>query len=157
MLFGGHKEHDEEMRVLREILHVLRKLYHHLVPHSRTTQARISFGGNMASTPGTQAVGSTLTATFVPLEADGITVTPGAKLTTNPTWTSSDTTIATVVANADGTATVTGVAAGTVTITGTGGVFTDADGTATSPLTASNTDTVTVPTGRTVSAQVNFS
>lgn len=123
---------------------------------NRTTQAHISFGGNMAATPGTQAIGSTLTATFVPIEADGITQTPGATLTTPPTFTIDNTAVATLVDNGNGTATITGVSAGTVNVTATGGVFTDQDGTATAPLSATNTDTVTQPTGRTVSAQINF-
>jgi hypothetical protein len=140
---------------LYRILAILEIIYNSLeLP--RTTNAVIIFGANMAATPGTQAVGTKLTATFVPIEADGLTVTPGAVLSTQPTWSSSDTSIATVTANADGSAVVVGVAAGTATITGTGGVFTDLDGVATAPLTASNTDTVTQPTGRTVSAQVNF-
>jgi len=136
---------------------ILREIADDLAPSpDTTTAAAIRFGVNMAATPGTQAVGSVLTATVVPLEADGVTVTPGSKLTTNPTWASSDAAIATLVSNADGSATITGVAAGTVTITATGSVFTDNDGTATSPLDATNTDTVTQPTFRTVSAQINF-
>lgn len=111
----------------------------------------------MAATPGTQAVGTTITATFVPIEADGVTVTPGATLTTPPVYTIDNTAVATIVDNGNGTATITGVGAGITTITATGGVFTDLDGTATAPLTANNTDTVSQPTGRTVSAQIAFS
>lgn len=107
----------------------------------------------MAATPGTQAVGSTLQATFQPIEADGTTVTPGAVLSIPPVWSSDNTAVATV----DATGVVTGVSSGTANITGTGGVFTDSDGTATGPLTASNSDSITQPTGRTVSAQVSFS
>lgn len=133
---------------------LFRRILYHLTHH--TASAEIRFGGFMAN-PGTQAVGSTLTATFVPLEADGTTVTPGATLSTPPAYTIDNTTVATLVDNGDGTATITGVSAGSVTVTGTGGVFTDQDGTATPPLTAQNTDTVTAATGRTVSAQINFS
>lgn len=148
----------QEIRLLEEILHELRRIDRKIPePNNRTTRAGIAFGANMAAIAGTQTVGSTLTATFVPIEADGITVTPGSKLTTFPAYTISDSTIATLVDNGDGTATITGVAAGTVTVTATGGVFTDLDGTAVGPLTASNTDAVTVPTGRTVSAQISFS
>lgn len=109
---------------------------------------------------GTQAVGSTLTATFVPIEADGVTQTPGAKLTTPPNFTISDPTIATLVDNGDGTATITGVAPGTVTVTARDGVFTDPDGTVTAPLTSTNTDVVTAaapPAARTMSAEIVFS
>lgn len=139
-----------------EILRQLREIERLLKPQHRTTQAGIAFGANMAAVAGTQAVGSVLTASVVPLEADGITVTPGANLTTPPAFTISDPTIATIVDNGNGTASITGVAAGTVTVTATGGVFTDADGTATAPLTATNTDVVTQPTGRTASMQINF-
>ena len=145
-----------EERLLTDILHELRHISGQLgklIPHHRTTTAAIAFGGHMAATPGTQAVGTTLQAVFQPLEADGTTITPGAVLSTAPTWSSDNTAVATV----DSNGLVTGVSAGTANITGTGGVFTDADGVATSPLTAlRNSDTVTQPTGRTVSAQVSF-
>jgi hypothetical protein len=123
---------------------------------TRTTTAAIFFGANMAATPGTLAVGATLTATFVPLLADGITVNTTSKLTTNPTWATSDATIASIVSNADGSATVTGVAAGTATITATAGSFTDSDNTVVGPLNATNTVSDTAPVLRTVSAQINF-
>lgn len=149
----------QEEYLLREILEELRHISRHLarlIPHHRTRTAAIAFGGHMAATPGTQAVGSTLTATFVPIEADGLTQTPGATLTTSPVYSIDNTAVATLVDNGNGTATITGVSAGTVTVTATGGVFTDSDGVATAPLTASNSDTVTQPTGRTVSAHINF-
>jgi len=142
-----------EVRILKHILRevvAIRHLLSLFIP--RTTQAQVSFGGLMAAAPGTQAVGTTLQAVFQPLEADGVTITPGAVLSTPPTWSSSDPSIATV----DSNGIVTGVAAGTATITGSQGVFTDADSVATAPLDASNTTTVTQPTGRTVSAQVVF-
>lgn len=139
----------------QEILHILRRIARRETPPNthRTTQARIAFGDNMAAVPGTQAVGTTLQAVFQPIEADGVTITPGAVLTTPPTWSSDNAAVATVDANG----VVTGVSAGTANITGTDGVFTDADGVATAPLTASNSDSVTQPTGRTVSAQISFS
>ena len=137
--------------------HLLREILHRLPRTHRTHLAGIRFGGNMAAIPGTQTVGSTLTASVVPLEADGSTVTPGASLTTAPTFTVDNPSVATLVDNGNGTATITGVSAGTVTVTAAGAVFTDADGQATSPLSATNTDTVTQPTGRTVSMQINFS
>lgn len=147
---------EEQIRELRHISHQLAKLIQEDNPN-RTRQAGIAFGDTMAATPGTQAVGSVLTATFVPIEADGVTSTPGAVLTTPPVYTIDNTAVATIVDNGNGTATITGVSAGTATVTATGGVFTDPDGVVTSPLTATNTDTVTgASTGRTVSAQINF-
>lgn len=146
-----------ELDVLEASAQTLSEIAQDLASSPTTESAAILFGESLMANPGTQVVGSTLTATFIPLEQDGTTQTPGAVLSTQPTWASSDSTIATVSANADGTATVTGVAAGTVTITATGGVFTDLDGVATAPLDASNSDTVTQPTGRTVSAAITFS
>lgn len=125
-------------------------------PVNRTTTASIQFGGFPMATPGTLAVGSTLTATFQPLLADGTTVNTTTTLSTQPTWASLDTTVASVTANADGTATVTGVGAGTATITATGGSFTDSDSTVVGPLDASNTVSDTAPAQRTVSAQISF-
>ena len=142
----------EEVKLLKRILRVLGRIEKRLPPLHRTLTAQVSFGGLMAATPGTQAVGSTLQAVFQPLEADGVTITPGAVLSTQPVWSSDNEAVATV----DGNGVVTGVSAGTANITGTGGVFTDQDGTATAPLTASNSDTITQPTFRTVSAQVSF-
>lgn len=118
-------------------------------PHSGETHT-------MAN-PGSQAVGSKLLATFTPIEADGVTVTPGTTITTQPTWSIDNTAIATLVDNGNGTATITGVSAGTVTITASNGTFTDSDGTVVGPLSATNSDTVTAPTGRTVSAAITFS
>lgn len=135
-------------RIERDVERILKAVRH----PNRTVNAQISFGGFMAAALGKQAVGTTLQAVFQPLEADGTTITPGATLTTPPSWTSDNTAVATIDANG----VVTGVSAGTANITGAGGVFTDSDGTATSPLTASNSDTVTQPTFRTVSAQVAF-
>lgn len=150
---------SKEAEYEQEILSILRRIARRETPPQphHTTQAGIAFGANMAAVPGTQAVGSTLTATFVPIEADGLTQTPGATLTTAPVYTIDNPAIATIVDNGNGTATITGVSAGTATVTATGGVFTDSDGTATAPLSATNTDAVTQPTGRTVSAQINFS
>lgn len=134
-------------------LALLQQIADDLAPESTTVSAAIAFGGTtMPATPGTLAVGSTLQASFVPLLADG-TVNTTSKLTTSPTWSSSDTSIATVDTNG----LVTGVAAGTATITGTGGSFTDSDGTIVGPLDASNTVSDTAPVQRTVSAQVSFS
>ncbi len=145
-------ESDEEVvKLLKQAIRELQKIRREL-EHPRTKTAAIAFGGLMAAVPGTQAVGSTLQAVFEPLEADGVTITPGATLTTQPVWSSDNEAVATVDANG----LVTGVSAGSANITGTGGVFTDNDGTATAPLTASNSTTVTQPTFRTVGAQVSF-
>ena len=141
----------EEVKLLKHVIRELREIRRRLEPHNRTTTAQVSLGGLM-SAPGTQAVGSTLQAVFQPLEADGVTITPGATLSTPPVWSSDNEAVATVDANG----LVTGVSAGSANITGTGGVFTDSDGTATAPLTASNSTSVTQPTFRTVSAQVSF-
>ena len=142
----------EEVKLLKHVIRELREISRKLTPHNRTTTAQVSLGGLMATAPGTQAVGSTLQAVFQPLEADGVTITPGATLSTPPVWSSDNEAVATVDANG----LVTGVSAGSANITGTGGVFTDSDGTATAPLTASNSTSVTQPTFRTVSAQVSF-
>jgi uncharacterized protein YjdB len=109
----------------------------------------------MAAPAGVLAVGSTITATFQPVMADG-NVNPTATLSTQPSWSSSDTSVATVTANADGTAAVLGVGAGTATISATAGSFTDDDGTVVGPLDASNTVSDTAPANRTVSAQISF-
>jgi hypothetical protein len=150
-------DHLESNKLLRSIEHYLFEIWKILRPkhNPNTTGAAIAFGGSMTSTPGTLAVGTTITATFVPIEADGITQTPGAVLTTPPVYTIDNPAIATIVDNGNGTAAITGVASGTVNVTATGGVFTDSDGTVSAPLTATNT--ATVPTGRTVTAQINFS
>jgi hypothetical protein len=143
--------HEEnERRILKEILHVLQKLYRHLT-QPRTTHIGIRFGGFMATA--TELVGQSVIATAVPLEADGTTVTPGA-VVSGQTWTISDATIATQTINADGTATYTALAAGTATVTVVGSVK-DLDGT-TSSFTGTGTLTVTAPTGRTASLSVSF-
>jgi hypothetical protein len=132
---------------------VVQELVDDLTPEpTRTTTAAIAFGGNMAATPGTLAVGATLQASFVGVAADG-TVNTTTKLTTPPTWSSDNTAVATVDAT---TGLVTGVGAGTANITGTAGSFTDSDGTVVGPLNASNSVSDTAPVIRTVSAQVNF-
>lgn len=108
----------------------------------------------MAATPGSVAVGATLTGTIVPLEADGTTITPGA-VVSSPSYSVSDTAIATVTTNPDGTATFTGVAPGTVTVSVTA-LVTDADGVAQN-FSTTNTLAVTGASGRTASIQLNFS
>jgi hypothetical protein len=146
--------------LLRELLEQSRKTYRlleeRLPQPSTTAKAAIFFGDNMAPVPGTQVVGSVLDATFTPLEADGVTVTPGTTLTTPPVFSIDNTAAATLVDNGNGTATLTGIAPGVVNVTATGGVFTDASGVATAPLTATNQDTVTAPTGVTTQATIVF-
>ena len=164
-----HETHADNQRELElhelrhelgKLLHELREIRDELRPchphHSRTTTAAIGFGDTIMSAPGTLTVGSTLTAVFQGLLADGVTVNTATTLSTVPSWSSSDTSVATVSANADGTALVTGVGAGTATITGTAGSFTDSDGLVVGPLDASNTVSDTAAASRTVSAQVSF-
>lgn len=125
-------------------------------PAGLTDKIQIVFGGIMPATPGTVAVGSTVVASIVPLEADGVTVTPGATLSAQG-YTVDDPTIASFVVNADGTATFTGVTAGIANVAATATV-TDADG-AVATFTTTNVLTVTAvvpPTGLTTSIQLNF-
>ena len=76
-------------------------------------------------------VGQSTTATIVPLEADGTTVTPGAVVSAQ-TFTLTDAGIS-LVQNADGTATITGVGPTTGAVTGSASAtVTDTDGTVTS-------------------------
>ena len=146
-----------ELRLLHDILVELRAIKHELAPPvQRTVTAAINFGENHMALAGVNTVGSTLTATFQPVLADGLTVNTATVLTTPPTWSSSDATVASVTPNADGTAAVLGVGAGTATITGSQGTFTDADGTVVGPLDASNTVSDTAAAQRTVSAQISF-
>jgi len=106
---------------------------------------------------GTMLVGQSLAATAVPLEADGVTPTPGA-VVSSPTWSVSDPTVATFTQNADGTATLTAIASGTVSV-GVAATVTDSDGTA-GTFSGSNTLVVSAPppppTGRTASIGVSF-
>lgn len=108
----------------------------------------------MAATPVTEAIGQSTIATTVPLEADGLTVTPGAVVSAQ-VYTISDPTIASQTANADGTATYKALAAGTAIVT-VAATVTDPDG-AVSSFTATNTITVTAATGRSTGLQINFS
>jgi hypothetical protein len=143
---------EEILRMLREIKYRLDHPFHPF----RTSRIAINFGGSMSEIPVTEAVGQSVIATAVPLEADGLTVTPGAVVSAQA-WSISDPTIASQTTNADGTATYAALAAGTATVT-VSATVTDADGTVGS-FTATNTITVTAvtpPTGRTVSLQINF-
>lgn len=104
-------------------------------------------------------VGQSTTATIVPLEADGVTITPGA-VVSSATISVTDPSV-TVVDNADGSVTITGIAAGTASGAASAEV-TDEDGTVTE-LTATFSVTVNAvtppppPTGRTTSIGVSFS
>lgn len=154
-----HLTHIEHLidRIEHQIDHIERELHKLTHPSHRTATARVSLGGSMA-TSGTNVVGTTITATFQPLLADGVTVNTATTLSTPPTWSSSDATVATVTPNADGSAAVLGVGAGTATITASQGSFTDADGVVVGPLDASNdvSDTGGGTSQRTVSAQISF-
>lgn len=148
----------EEISLLWQILCELREInwkLTKLVPRS-TEDIAISFGGSMLPTPGNVAVGSTVVASIVPLEADGVTVTPGAVVSAQG-YAVDNPALASFVVNADGTATFTGLAAGTANVTATATV-TDASGTANS-FTTTNTlvvNAVTPPPATTASIQLNF-
>lgn len=148
-MFNDHKS----IELLEQILHTLRRIEHDL-NRSHTQFIAIKFGDNMAATPVTEAIGQSTIATTVPLEADGLTVTPGAVVSAQ-VYTISDPTIASQTANADGTATYKALAAGTAIVT-VAATVTDPDG-AVSSFTATNTITVTAATGRSTGLQINFS
>ncbi len=162
--------HEETERLLRELLNasreeirLLRHILKHISPPKRTQSIELIFstvhalhltvGGSMAAVPGTVAVGGTLTGTIVPLEADGITQTPSA-VVSGQSYTVDNTSVVSVVTNADGSATFTGVSAGSATVTATATV-TDSDGTV-GNFTTTNSITVTQPTEHTASIQLNF-
>jgi len=120
----------------------------------RTTNLKVVIGGTMDSA--TMLVVQSLAAKAVPLEADGVTPTPGA-LVSNESWSVSDLTVVTSTLNADGTVTLTAIAPGSVTV-GVSATVTDSDGVV---GTFSGTNTVTVtapppPTGRTASLGISF-
>jgi len=154
------RHHDDELeeilRVEGRILHEERRIEHELHPH-RTTNIQIRFTGeNTMPNTVTLQVGQTTTASIKPLEADDLTVTPGA-VVSNQKISISDPAV-TVVENPDGTATITAVAAGTVTGTASATV-TDQDGTV-GQFTQGVTITVQAavqPTGRTTQIAVDFS
>lgn len=149
---------QEQIEANRQLSEISNKI-DQLIPElgDATDKIVIVFGGNMPRTPGTVAAGSTVVASIVPLEADGVTVTPGA-VVSNAGYAIDDSTIASFVVNPDGTATFTGLAAGTANVTATATV-TDASGIAntfTSSSTALTVTAVTPPTETTASIQVNF-
>ena len=149
-------ELKEELRHVIHELHVISKKIDQLLPEPADTVDRIAivFGGSMPATPGTVAVGSTVVASIVPLEADGVTVTPGAVLSAQG-YTVDNPSVASFVTNPDGTATFTGVSSGTATVTATATV-TDLSGIA-NGFTATNTLVVTGPsTGVSAGIQINF-
>jgi hypothetical protein len=107
----------------------------------------------MPSTSITETVNQSVIATAIPLEADGVTATPGAVLS-SVVWTLSNPGVVEQTVNPDNTASFKALTPGTVTVNVTA-LVTDADGTATT-LSATNTITVTAPTERTASLQINF-
>lgn len=147
--------------LLREILSELQSINEKIdqllpQPANPTDKIAIVFGGNMSATPGTVVVGSNVVASIVPLEADGVTVTPGAVVSAQG-YAIDNPALATFVVNPDGTATFTGVAPGTANVTATATV-TDVGGTGVS-FTTTNTLTVTPippPPAVTASIQLNF-
>lgn len=147
----NHEHSEQILNLLGAQTLILQSIADALAPEPSTVSAAIAFGGSTMPTPGTLAVGSTLQASFVGLLADG-TVNTATTVSTAPTWSSDNASVATV----DSNGLVTGVGAGSATITATGGSFTDADGTVVGPLDASNTVSDTAPVARTVSAAVAF-
>ena len=152
------REQSQSLRYILETqqhtLCVLEKIWGDIRPR-RASSIKLAFGGNMSATPGTIAVGATVTGTIVPLEADGVTVTPGAVVSAQA-YSVDDSSLVSFVTNSDGSATFTGVAAGTATVTATATV-TDASGTVNS-FTTTNTLVVTggTATGVTAGIQLNF-
>lgn len=115
--------HEREIeRLLREIVDLQREILKYVRP-PLTSRIFIAIGEDMS--PATINVGQSIPATIVPLAADGVTPSGGA--VSNPTWSVSDSAVATLTENADGSATLKGVAAGTVTVNVTATV-TDTDG-----------------------------
>ena len=104
-------------------------------------------------------IGQSSIGTVTPLEADGLTVTPGA-VVSNQSWSISDPSL-TLATNSDGTATVTGVADSAAPVTGSvSATVTDADGTVSSfsaTFTVTVTGTTPPPQARTASIGVAFS
>jgi hypothetical protein len=136
--------------LLRQQTILLREILDRLTP--RTTSIKIQFGDTMANTV-TELVGQSVTATVVPLEADGSTTTPGAVVSAQ-TWTLAATGVVTLTSNADGSASFVAVAAGTATVD-VSATVTDSDGTV-GNFTTTGTITVTAPTGRTASIAISF-
>lgn len=102
----------------------------------------------------TLKVGQSTTAKMVPLEADGVTVVPGATLSAE-VWTITDPGIS-LFTNADGTATITGVGATTGAVTGEASCTgTAADGTS-GPFKEPFTVTVEAPVPQIASIGITF-
>jgi hypothetical protein len=119
---------SQELEVLKEILHELRKLRHELFPQAQS--ATLTLGGN--GMPATIQVGGTATATFLEWSGPGgtgVQVPPVGAVT----YSSDNPAVATVDPN---TGIATGVSAGTANISGT-----DAG----NNLTASDVLTVSAP------------
>lgn len=119
-----------------------------------TKSVAIQFDGEETMNSVTLNVGQSTTGTVRPLEADGVTVTPGATVS-HASFTIADPAVG-VTDNGDGTVTIKGLAAGTVTGTVQANV-TDQDS-ATGTFSGSFTVTVNAaPTGLTTSIGVDFS
>lgn len=154
----------ESLKVLREINHKLR-----FGPQTKSIAARFSSPSdsgnpNDLNIPGESTmndlvliVGQSSTGTAVPLQADGVTPTPGAVVSAQ-VWTLSDPSL-TATTNPDGSVTVAGVAESAAPVSGTlAATVTDPDGTV-SELTTSFTVTVGAvppPPVRTVSLGVSW-
>jgi hypothetical protein len=120
----------------------------------RTTNLVIHFGGIMEFVDSiTLSVDGTNDAVGLPVESDGVTVTPNA-VVSDQVWDSQANNIITLVTNPDGSCTVTAVGEGNAQLSLTATV-TDKDGTV-QTFTTVGVVKVTVPTGRTAGLVINF-
>lgn len=144
------REVRETNRLLRKLISIARGFEH------QTESVGVRFTGASTMNNLILAVGQSSIGTISPLEADGLTVTPGAVVSAQ-SFSISDPSL-TSVTNSDGTVTITGVTPSTAPVTGTvSATVTDPDNTVN---TFTQTITVTVtgaPTGRTASIVVDFS
>jgi hypothetical protein len=143
--------HSEE-----RILCILRNIEYKLAPH--TARIAIQFTGESTMNTLVLNVGQSSIASIVALEADGVTVTPGAVVSAQ-VFTVSDPSI-TVTDNSDGTATILGVTPSSGAVSGSASAtVTDADGAVvnlTQPFTVTVNGPVTPPTGLTTQIGIAF-
>lgn len=156
-----HIEHEVVEHVEKAVERIeeeFEHLFHHHHPRRTTSIAIISFGDTTMNDI-TLLVGQSTIGTIVPLEADGVTQTPGAVASAQAFSIPPDPSFG-AVDNGDGTLTITGNAPSAATVTGTAtATVTDADGTVnsfTQPFTIT-VNGVTPPTERTASIGVSFS
>jgi hypothetical protein len=111
----------------------------------RTLRLRIEFRAEsqILMSPASIQVGQSIVASAIPFEADGVTQTPGAVVSSQSWSVSPSTSVVEQTINADGTATYTGAGPGTAVVYFSGTV-TDTNG-AVSTLSSSATITVAAP------------